>query len=124
MINLYCFKRWYYEWGSKRAIYKFKAAEVAKLEPVEREAYEQSLKYYRDMKNVIDTAVEEGMEAVRADLNIKLKKSQKREEEERRQNVTDFFDIVSHDQIKPVRFGLTTTLWLYQCAHFRRIIGH
>ena len=24
--------------------------------------------------------------------------------------VTDFFDIVSHDQIKPVRNGLTTTL--------------
>jgi predicted transposase/invertase (TIGR01784 family) len=59
----------------------FKAAEVAKLKPIEREAYEQSLKYYRDMKNVIDTAVEEG----KAALNIKLEESQKRVEEECRQ---------------------------------------
>jgi len=59
----------------------FKAAEVAKLKPIEREAYEQSLKYYRDMKNVIDAAVEEG----KAALNIKLEESQKRVEEECRQ---------------------------------------
>ena len=37
----------------------FKAAEIAKLEPVERDAYEQSLKSYRDLKNIIDTAAEE-----------------------------------------------------------------
>ena len=38
----------------------FQAAEVAKLAPSERNSYEQSLKYYRDLNNVIDTAFVEG----------------------------------------------------------------
>ena len=38
----------------------FEAAEIAKFTPKEREQYEQSLKYYRDLKNVIDTSFEEG----------------------------------------------------------------
>lgn len=62
----------------------FKAAEIAKLEPVEREAYEKSLKYYRDMKNVIDTAVEEGTEALREEFEQELVESHRREEESRR----------------------------------------
>lgn len=31
--------------------------------PTEREAYEERLKYYRDLKNVVDTAEEKGREA-------------------------------------------------------------
>ena len=38
----------------------FEAAEIAKFSPKEREAYEESLKYYRDIKNVVDTSREEG----------------------------------------------------------------
>ncbi|MEK7253927.1 MAG: Rpn family recombination-promoting nuclease/putative transposase [Bacteroidota bacterium] len=38
----------------------FEAAEIAKFSPKEREQYEDSLKYYRDLKNVIDTAEMEG----------------------------------------------------------------
>ena len=38
----------------------FEAAEIAKFTPDERERYESSLKYYRDLKNVIDTAIAEG----------------------------------------------------------------
>lgn len=38
----------------------FEAAEVAKFTPDERDSYEASLKYYRDLKNVIDTAIAEG----------------------------------------------------------------
>jgi len=38
----------------------FQAAEVAKLGPQEKISYEQSLKYYRDLNNVIDTAFDEG----------------------------------------------------------------
>ena len=34
----------------------FEAAKVAKFSPSERQAYENSLKYYRDLKNVTDTA--------------------------------------------------------------------
>ncbi len=39
----------------------FAAAEIAKFSPKERKAYEKSLKYYRDMINVIDTAKQESM---------------------------------------------------------------
>ena len=63
----------------------FKAAEIAQLEPIEREAYEQSLKYYRDMKNVIDTAVEDGTTALREAYEQELVESRKREEKERLQ---------------------------------------
>ena len=40
----------------------FDQAEIAQFKPEEREAYEDSLKYYRDLKNVLDTAREEGKE--------------------------------------------------------------
>lgn len=39
----------------------FDAAEIAKFTKQEREAYEESLKYYRDIKNVVDTSREEGI---------------------------------------------------------------
>lgn len=38
----------------------FEAAEIAKFTAEEREAYEESLKYYRDIKNVVDTSKIEG----------------------------------------------------------------
>ncbi|WP_020395683.1 Rpn family recombination-promoting nuclease/putative transposase [Thiolinea disciformis] len=38
----------------------FEKAQIARFEPQERLAYESSLKYYRDLKNVIDTARGEG----------------------------------------------------------------
>jgi len=61
----------------------FEAAEIAKFTPEERTEYEESLKYYRDIKNVIDTSrdegKEEGREEGREERNIeiarKLKKS-------------------------------------------------
>ncbi|WP_250632859.1 Rpn family recombination-promoting nuclease/putative transposase [Rhodoflexus caldus] len=40
----------------------FEAAEIARFNPEEREAYEDSLKYYRDVKNSLDTAREEGLQ--------------------------------------------------------------
>ncbi|SFC07183.1 conserved hypothetical protein (putative transposase or invertase) [Flexibacter flexilis DSM 6793] len=40
----------------------FDTAELAKLDATERTAYEDSLKYYRDVKNSLDTAKEEGRE--------------------------------------------------------------
>ncbi|MBU1720346.1 MAG: Rpn family recombination-promoting nuclease/putative transposase [Bacteroidetes bacterium] len=39
----------------------FETAEIAKFSPVEFQEYEDSLKYYRDLKNSLDTAREEGM---------------------------------------------------------------
>ena len=38
----------------------FEKAQIAHFTPLEREAYEDSLKYYRDLKNSIDTAKDEG----------------------------------------------------------------
>lgn len=38
----------------------FEKANIAQFQPEERQAYESSLKYYRDLKNVIDTARDEG----------------------------------------------------------------
>lgn len=40
----------------------FKQANIAKFKPEERIAYESSLKYYRDLTNVADTARDEGRE--------------------------------------------------------------
>ena len=40
----------------------FQTAEIAKFNPKQRQQYESSLKYYRDLKNSIDTAREEGRE--------------------------------------------------------------
>jgi predicted transposase/invertase (TIGR01784 family) len=40
----------------------FEAAKIAQFQPAERKAYEASLKYYRDLKNVTDTARGEGWE--------------------------------------------------------------
>jgi predicted transposase/invertase (TIGR01784 family) len=40
----------------------FDAAELARYSPDDRRAYHSSLKYYRDIKNVIDTAFEQGIE--------------------------------------------------------------
>ena len=40
----------------------FKVAEIANFSQEERQSYENSLKYYRDLKNVTDTAREEGRE--------------------------------------------------------------
>lgn len=40
----------------------FEAAEIAKFDSKEKARYEESLKYYRDLKNVVDTSFEEGRE--------------------------------------------------------------
>ena len=40
----------------------FEAAEIARFTPEDRDAYQSSLKYYRDLKNVVDTSKEEGRE--------------------------------------------------------------
>ncbi|MBI3258370.1 MAG: PD-(D/E)XK nuclease family transposase, partial [Ignavibacteriae bacterium] len=49
----------------------FEVAEIAKFNNVELERYEDSLKVYRDLKNVIDTAVEEAQ--AKAEITGKIK---------------------------------------------------
>ena len=63
----------------------FEAAEIAKFSSEEREAYEESLKYYRDLKNVVDTSREEGvLEGIEKGIekrNIEIAKEMKEEGE-------------------------------------------
>jgi len=51
----------------------FEAAEIAKFTLEEREAYEESLKYYRDLKNVVDTSREAGIEEGIKEVAKKMK---------------------------------------------------
>ena len=53
----------------------FEKASISRFQPEERQAYESSLKHYRDLKNVIDTAREEGVEE-----GIEVGREQGREE--------------------------------------------
>jgi predicted transposase/invertase (TIGR01784 family) len=55
----------------------FEAAEIAKFSPEEREAYEDSLKYYRDLKNVVDTSREEGVQEGIEKRNFEIAKKMK-----------------------------------------------
>ena len=52
----------------------FEVAEIAKFSAEEAQAYEDSLKSYRDLKNSLDTVFEEGIEKV-AINGIKQRKS-------------------------------------------------
>jgi predicted transposase/invertase (TIGR01784 family) len=55
----------------------FEKAEIAKYSPAERDEYEQSLKVYRDYKNTIDTAFDEGKLEGKAERNFEVAKSLK-----------------------------------------------
>jgi predicted transposase/invertase (TIGR01784 family) len=59
----------------------FEAAEIAKFTPEEREAYEESLKNYRDLKNVVDTSREEGYQEGLDKRNIEIAKNMKNDGE-------------------------------------------
>ena len=52
----------------------FEEAEIAKFTPTELKEYEDSLKAYRDIKNSLDTAKEEGREEGREQRNIEIAK--------------------------------------------------
>ncbi|MBC8111713.1 MAG: PD-(D/E)XK nuclease family transposase [Verrucomicrobia bacterium] len=57
----------------------FTIAEIAKFIPEQMEAYENSLKYYRDLKNVIDSAVQEAVQKttqeIRTETQIEIVKN-------------------------------------------------
>lgn len=55
----------------------FEQAEIAKYTPEERQDYEDSLKVYRDMKNVLDTAELKGMRKGVLEEKIKNAKAMK-----------------------------------------------
>ena len=51
----------------------FEAAEIAKFTPDEKTKYEESLKYYRDLKNVVDTSFDEGKAERSAEIALQMK---------------------------------------------------
>ncbi|MCC6411256.1 MAG: Rpn family recombination-promoting nuclease/putative transposase [Saprospiraceae bacterium] len=55
----------------------FEAAEIAKFTPDEKIKYEESLKYYRDLKNVVDTSFDEG----KAERSVEIARQMKSEGE-------------------------------------------
>ena len=50
----------------------FEAAEIAKFTPEEKEQYEESLKSYRDLKNVIDTSYGEGKVEGKSEIVVNM----------------------------------------------------
>ena len=48
---------------------------------MERHAYQESLKYYRDLKNVVDTSKEEGIEQGLAQRTLEIARMMKRNNE-------------------------------------------
>ena len=50
----------------------FEVAEIAQFSRAEQEGYENSLKYYRDLKNVVDTSREEGREERAREIVVSL----------------------------------------------------
>ncbi len=55
----------------------FRVAEIAQFDPAERQAYEDSLKYYRDLKNVMEMQREEGREEERRQITKVLEQKDK-----------------------------------------------
>lgn len=52
----------------------FEAAEIARFSPEEKEQYEESLKSYRDLKNVIDTSYGEGRKEEKKEIALNMLK--------------------------------------------------
>ena len=59
----------------------FEAAEIAKFTPDEKNKYEESLKYYRDLKNVVDTSFDEGKAEGKAEGKVEIARQMKFEGE-------------------------------------------
>ena len=55
----------------------FEAAEIAKFTPDEKNKYEESLKYYRDLKNVVDTSFDEGKAEGKDERNLEIARQMK-----------------------------------------------
>ena len=55
----------------------FEVAEIASFSAEEKVQYEESLKYYRDLKNVVDTSREEGLKEGREEEKIQIARSLK-----------------------------------------------
>ena len=56
----------------------FKTAEIAKFSKKERQEYEDSLKYYRDLVNTVDTAEQDGKEKGKKEKAIETAKKMKK----------------------------------------------
>ena len=53
----------------------FETAEIARFDAEEKARYEESLKYYRDLKNVVDTSFEEGKAEGKIEVILKSREA-------------------------------------------------
>ena len=77
----------------------FEKAQIARFDPQERLAYESSLKYYRDLKNVIDTARGEGWQEGREEG---LQEGQHKKSLEIAHNLLSMGNALSDEQIAQI----------------------
>jgi len=63
----------------------FKSASYSALNKADRDKYEESLKYYNDLKNSLDTAFDDGREEARLEMLPLIEAMDKKIEEERKQ---------------------------------------
>ena len=72
----------------------FEIAEIAHMAPEERTTYESSLKYYRDMNNVVETAKGEGwQEGLEEGMEKGMEKGEKKKSIEIARNLLDLLDV-------------------------------
>jgi predicted transposase/invertase (TIGR01784 family) len=63
----------------------FQVASYTALSKADKEKYEESVKYYNDLKNSLDTAHQEGYQEAQAIYELELEEERKQKEEERKQ---------------------------------------
>lgn len=92
----------------------FEQASTARLGPDERQAYESSLKYYRALKNVIDTARGEGREEGR-----ELGRREGRTEGEHQARVATARKLIELGSLSDTEIALATDLAIERIAFLR-----
>ena len=83
----------------------FAAAEIARFTPAEAQQYEDSLKYFRDLKNTVDNAREEG--EVKGKIEGKIKGKIEGKIEEKREIAANMLAMDLSDAIIQKATGLT-----------------
>jgi predicted transposase/invertase (TIGR01784 family) len=79
----------------------FEVAEIARFTPEQMQSYEDSLKYYRDIKNSLDTAREEGF--LEGELKSKIEIARKMLLQNMDVHIIATVTGLSHEQIEQLR---------------------
>jgi predicted transposase/invertase (TIGR01784 family) len=90
----------------------FRTASYSALSKEDRDKYEESLKYYNDLKNSLDTAFDDGKEEARQELMPLIKKERKQKEtaeklaeEERKQKETAIVNLYNINKMTIIQIA-------------------